>query len=83
MCKKIWHVPRESLKGGGKVVRPAKVKNLVVKTRDVVASFRQVEDLRGREEGGGGRRGKEGGREGRRRRGREREGRKFKLQRST
>ena len=44
-----WHVPRESLKGGGKVVRPAKVKNLVVETRDVVAPFRQVEDLEERE----------------------------------
>ena len=42
----VHSVPRESLKRGGKVVRPAKVKNLVVETRDVIASFRQVEDLR-------------------------------------
>ena len=28
------------------MVRPAKVKHLVVESRDVVASFRQVEDLK-------------------------------------
>ena len=53
------------------MVWPAKVKNLVVETRDVVASFRQVEDLRGREEGGEER---VGGREGERERERERGG---------
>ena len=48
----LYGVPRQSLKGGGKVVWPAKVKNLVVEARNVVAPFRQIENLRG---GGGGR----------------------------
>ena len=62
------YIPRESLKGGGKMVWPTKVKNLVVETRDVIAPFGQVEYLKG-----GRGRGREG--EGRERE-RERERRK-------